>query len=46
MAHTIPGAKLVFFEKSGHLPSFEEPERYRKVLEDFLNGREVESALR
>lgn len=46
MAHAIPGAKLVFFEESGHLPSFEEPERYQKVLEDFLNGRGVESASR
>jgi proline iminopeptidase len=39
LAHAIPGAKLVFFEHSGHLPSFEEPEKYVSVLEDFLNGR-------
>jgi proline iminopeptidase len=39
MAHEIPGAKLVFFEHSSHLPSYEEPERYQKVLEDFLNNR-------
>ncbi len=39
MAHAIPGAKMVFFEQSGHLPSYEEPERYRTVLEAFLNGR-------
>jgi len=39
LAHTIPGAKIVFFEESGHLPSFEEPEKYIKVLEDFLNER-------
>jgi proline iminopeptidase len=36
MAHTIPGAKLIFFEKSGHLPAYEEPEKYRRVLESFL----------
>jgi proline iminopeptidase len=36
MAHAIPGAQLVFFEKSGHLPAYEEPEKYHKVLEDFL----------
>jgi proline iminopeptidase len=36
MAHAIPGAQLVFFEKSGHLPAYEEPEKYRRVLEDFL----------
>ena len=39
LAHAIPGAKLVFFEHSGHLPSYEEPERYVSVLEDFLNQR-------
>ena len=36
MSHAIPGAQLVFFERSGHLPAYEEPEKYRKVLEDFL----------
>jgi proline iminopeptidase len=39
LAHAIPGAKVVFFEHSGHLPSYEEPERYISVLEDFLNAR-------
>jgi proline iminopeptidase len=39
MAHAIPGAKLVFFEKSGHLPSYEEPDRYVRVIDDFLAGR-------
>jgi proline iminopeptidase len=39
LAHAIPGAKLVFFEQSGHLPSYEEPEKYLAVLEDFLNSR-------
>lgn len=37
LAHEIPGAKLVFFEKSGHLPAYEEPVRYLQVLDDFLN---------
>ncbi|MGZ3478776.1 MAG: alpha/beta fold hydrolase [Myxococcaceae bacterium] len=32
----IPGSQLVIFERSGHLPFYEEPERFRKVLEDFL----------
>lgn len=36
MAHAIPGAQIVFFEKSGHLPAFEEPRRYLEVLETFL----------
>ena len=39
MAHAIPGARIVFFEESGHLPSYEEPEKYRTVLEAFLNER-------
>ena len=36
LKQAIPGAKVVFFEHSGHLPSYEEPERYLQVLEDFL----------
>jgi proline iminopeptidase len=36
MAHAIPGAQIVFFEKSGHLPAYEEPEKYLKVLDAFL----------
>ncbi len=36
IAHQIAGAKLIFFEKSGHLPAYEEPERYLQVLNDFL----------
>ncbi|HSM84847.1 MAG TPA: alpha/beta hydrolase [Candidatus Limnocylindrales bacterium] len=39
LAQAIPGAKAVFFEHSGHLPSYEEPDRYVQVLQDFFNGR-------
>lgn len=39
MGHAIPGAKVVFFEESGHLPSYEEPEKYQRVLEEFLGQR-------
>lgn len=39
LAHAIPGAKAIFFEQSGHLPAYEEPDKYIQVLEDFLNGR-------
>lgn len=45
MAHAIPGAQLVFFEKSGHLPAFEEPEKYYTVLEDFLGERQGRPAI-
>ena len=37
---TIPGARLVVFAKSGHLPSYEEPDRYVQVLDGFLSGRD------
>jgi proline iminopeptidase len=37
MAHQIPGARIVFFEASSHLPSYEEPEKYQAVLEAFLD---------
>jgi proline iminopeptidase len=33
----IPGAKFVVFEKSGHLPSYEEPDRYVQVVDAFLS---------
>jgi proline iminopeptidase len=39
MAHAIPGAKLVFFEESGHLPSYEEPDKYAQTIEGFLSGK-------
>jgi len=36
MYKAIPGAKFEVFEKSGHLPSYEEPDKYVKVIDDFL----------
>jgi proline iminopeptidase len=33
----IPGAKFVVFEKSGHLPSYEEPDKYVTVVDAFLS---------
>jgi proline iminopeptidase len=39
LAKAVPGAKIVFFEHSGHLPSYEEPEKYVEVLEGFLEGK-------
>ena len=32
----IPGSTLVRFERSGHWPYLEEPERFQPVLGDFL----------
>ena len=37
LQQAIPGAKIVFFEQSGHFPWFEEPIKYRKVVEQFLD---------
>jgi len=39
LTHAIPGAKIVFFEHSGHLPSYEEPEKYVEVVQGFLEGK-------
>jgi proline iminopeptidase len=39
MAHEIPGARIVFFEKSGHLPAYEEPDKYLAVLDGFLDEK-------
>jgi proline-specific peptidase len=36
----VPGAKLAIFEKSSHMPYFEEREAYLQVVRDFL--RQVE----
>lgn len=38
MYKTIPGAKLAIFEKSGHLPSYEEPDKYVQVVDEFLSA--------
>jgi proline iminopeptidase len=38
MYKAIPGAKLVIFAKSGHLPSYEEPDKYVHVVDTFLRG--------
>ena len=35
----IPGSKWAVFETSGHLPYFEEPEKFVQVVEGFLSGR-------
>ena len=38
LKQAIPGARIVFFEQSGHFPWFEEPIKYRRVVEQFLDG--------
>ena len=39
MAKAIPGATFVAFEKSGHLPSYEEPDTYVRVINAFLSKK-------
>jgi proline iminopeptidase len=36
IAAGIPGARLVVFEKSGHSPQLEEPEKFQSVVGEFL----------
>ncbi len=38
VAHQIPGAQLVWFEQSGHLPYYEEPQKYSAVVSEFLQS--------
>ncbi len=40
VAHNIPGAQLVWFEKSGHLPYYEEPEKYAATVATFLQAHD------
>lgn len=35
--NAIPGSQFAVFEKSGHLPWFEEPEAFQRVVEPFLD---------
>lgn len=36
IARRIPGAELVMFERTGHLANLEEPERFNKLVFEFL----------
>lgn len=35
----IPGSRFVVFEKSGHIPFYEEPDAFVSTAEAFLNGK-------
>jgi 3-oxoadipate enol-lactonase len=37
MARRIPGAELQLFERTGHLANLEDPERFNKVVFDFIS---------
>jgi proline iminopeptidase len=36
IAARVPGARLVVFEKSGDSPQLEEPEKFQRVVREFL----------
>jgi len=36
----LPGSEMVVFEKSSHLPIFEEPDKYLRVVHDFIDRAE------
>jgi proline-specific peptidase len=40
----IPGSQWVVFEESSHMAHAEEPERYMRVLDDFLSSVEARLA--
>lgn len=37
----MPDARIVIFEKCGHLPGMEHPERFNRLVGDFLAGKTV-----
>jgi proline iminopeptidase len=39
MHQAILGSRFVVFERSGHIPFYEEPDAFVRTLEDFLAGR-------
>ncbi len=39
LARSIPGARIVTFAESAHMPQLEEPEKFNRVLVDFVEGR-------
>ena len=45
LAEQIPGARLVTFEESAHMPQIEEMARFNRILEDFIQeGIEADAA--
>jgi proline iminopeptidase len=38
MNDSLPNAKLKVFQNSSHMPFYEEPKSYFKILEDFLSN--------
>jgi len=41
IARLIPNSRLVIFENSGHSPQLEEPERFQRVVREFLSDHGI-----
>jgi len=39
LKNLIPKSQVVIFNQSGHLPFYEEPEKFVRVVENFLNEK-------
>lgn len=39
MHQAIPGSRFAVFERSGHIPIYEEPDTFARALESFLSGK-------
>jgi proline iminopeptidase len=42
IANGIPQARLEIFEHSGHNPFNDEPEKFRKIVSDFLKAENLQ----
>ncbi|MGB6561143.1 MAG: hypothetical protein WBE69_00915, partial [Candidatus Binataceae bacterium] len=38
--NALPGSEMVIFEESSHMPIYEEPHKYLKVVRDFISRAE------
>lgn len=41
----LPGSEMVVFEESSHMPMYEEPDNYLRVVRDFLNRAEHRTSI-
>jgi hypothetical protein len=46
MEKLIPGARRVVFERTGHVAMLERPERFNRVLREFLDEPEPSTLLK
>jgi 3-oxoadipate enol-lactonase len=43
LARRIPGAQLAMIQGAGHLPNLEQPQRFNKIVMDFIKAQEKKS---